>query len=490
MASLFASTFYVIPAKSQGRHDYAPGELVLKLKSGVQIDIKKRITGSTAVNALMDDLNVVEMKPLLNLPENESPTISGLDRYIMLTFNGNPDMLALAARFMQSPDVEFAVPNYLMSATVDPPNDDKYGNQWALNDTAKAKLNVPSAWNITTGNRIVVAVIDSGLDINHPDLSSKNTGTGRNIINNNNDVQDYHGHGTAVSGIIAAVTNNGEGIAGISWGALIMPVKCGNTPDCYSSYVWNGIYWALGHGAKIINLSLGGGTDPYWASMFQEAIDNAYNNRVVVVAAAGNEDEDLDATYYYPASLNHVITVGATNQDDIRCSGASSCQWLGASAHGDKLDVMAPGSSNIWTTDLEFESFIGYTPGDYVQVGGTSIAAPFVSGLVALMLSKNPNLSPDQVEDIIKRSADDLDAWGRDKFYGYGRINAYTAVRCANRDCPGDANKDFRVDGLDYSVWLIHYDQTIPGGPTVGDFDNNGKVDGIDYVIWLSHYDR
>jgi hypothetical protein len=99
-------------------------------------------------------------------------------------------------------------------------------------------------------------------------------------------------------------------------------------------------------------------------------------------------------------------------------------------------------------------------------------------------------LSPDQVEDIIKRSADDLDAWGRDKFYGYGRINAYTAVRCANRDCPGDANKDFRVDGLDYSVWLIHYDQTIPGGPTVGDFDNNGKVDGIDYVIWLSHYDR
>ncbi|MBK8027196.1 MAG: alpha/beta fold hydrolase [Chloroflexi bacterium] len=284
---------------------------------------------------------------------------------------------------------------------------------------------------------IVVAVLDSGHDILHPDLWAKNSGTGRNFVNNDELAQDDLGHGTAVAGIIGAVSNNGIGVAGLSWGAKIMPVKvCGATTGCPFDAILNGIVWAVNGNAKIINMSLGQSVSSSGAMMMQDIINYAHNAGVIVVAAAGNHNEYLDPSdseYYIPAELNHIVVVGATGRSDTRCvSTTSDCDWQSpsASARGPQLDIMAPGSADIWTTDIR--GVAGLAPGDYVaNFAGTSAAAPHVSGTIALMLSVNPSLNPDQVEIILKDTAIDLGAAGRDDLYGDGRIDVHAAVLAA-----------------------------------------------------------
>ena len=389
------------------------------------------------------------------------------------------------------------------------PDDEYYElGQWALNDSSIAKLNVPAAWNITTGIPIVVAVIDTGLDVDHPDFknldgSSKNTGTGHNFINDDNNIQDEDGHGTAVSGIIGAVTNNKQGIAGMSWGALIMPIKVAfadrSIKDCQpknEEMIFKAIKWAIANQARVINMSFICRTTAAGYIQWQAAIDEAYNNGIVLVAGAGNDNQDLDQwPPSVPAGLNHVIAVGATDRYDHRC-GLASCQYQ--SGYGSKLDVMAPGSPDTYTTDLVGWNGSNQSPsptGDYVfSFGGTSAATPFVAGLTALMLSVHPTMSPDSVEFVIQHTADDLGNPGKDNTFGYGRINAYKAVRraatCFQGAWPGDANEDCKVDGIDYVIWLNNYEKPNPSGPATGDFNNDGVVDGVDYVIWLNNYGK
>jgi len=293
------------------------------------------------------------------------------------------------------------------------------------------------AWDISRGDStIVIAVLDTGLDVTHPDVNGKNTYTGYDFINGDFGIQDDQGHGTNVAGIAAASTNNGLGVAGACWNCQIMPVKvCDADGNCLSSVVQNGIYWAVDHGANVINMSLAGATSGFGAILWQDAIDYAYNDGVVVAAAAGNNNEDLDVAYSsYPAQANHVIAVGATNEYDLRCDTSYfTCLWWWpnpGSGHGSSLDVMAPGVLSLWSTDLM--GSLGYSTGDYsTDFGGTSAATAFVSGLAGLILSVNPSLSPDQVENIIEQSAVDLGVAGRDNFFGYGRIDAYAAVSAA-----------------------------------------------------------
>ena len=205
--------------------------------------------------------------------------------------------------------------------------------------------------------------------------------------------------------------------------------------DSPYSIVIEGIHHAVEHGAKVINMSLGGPTTQLGALIWQDAIDYAHAQGVTMVAIAGNENNDLSTPYsFYPAQANYVIAVGATNASDQRCDeNYDTCVWSGGSGHGSDLDIMAPGD-NIRTTDLMGSN--GYASNDYTTVGGTSVSVPFVSGLAGLILSVNPNLSPDDVEQKIKEHAVDLGAPGRDDYYGWGRINAFASVNAAIGDSP------------------------------------------------------
>jgi len=346
---------------------------------------------------------------------------------------------------------DFALPDYLINLTerngnfsreyllTTTPNDPLYWLQWAFNDKELAKLYFPEAWDITKGSSdIVIAVLDTGFDVVHPDMAGKNTGNGYDFVDNDFGIQDSHGHGTLVSGIEAANSYNGIGVVGACWNCKILPIRVCNDNDqdpyqCSHSRVVAGIHWAVDHGAKIINMSLAGSTTFFGSIVWQDAIDYAYEKDVVLVAAAGNHSENLDIPYTsYPAQANHVIAVGAINKNNQRCdNSADSCNWGGENAgsgYGYRLDVMAPGSLDIVSTDISGTA--GFVSGDYyANMGGTSAATPFVSGLVGLMYSINPTLKPDKVIQILHDSSYNIGPIEHpDRYYGYGRINAYGAV--------------------------------------------------------------
>jgi len=286
------------------------------------------------------------------------------------------------------------------------PNDPEYNNQWAL-----PKISAPSAWDITTGiNDIKVAILDTGINGNHEDLQGKIT-EGYNVITDSvitaNDNSDDHGHGTMIAGVIGAIANNNKGIAGIDWNADIMPIKVLDQDGLgYSFDIATGIIYAADHGAKIINLSLGGRT---YSETLKNAIDYAHDQKgVLVIAASGNDNSSIS----YPAKFDHVLAVGATNQQDDR--------WY-KSNFGPELDVVAPGS-NILTSTKN---------GSYAYVTGTSLAAPNVAGLAALVWSSNTLYSNDQVESFVENNTDKVIGMNGSDFsdyYGYGRINAYKSL--------------------------------------------------------------
>lgn len=293
------------------------------------------------------------------------------------------------------------------------PNDTYYSQQWGL-----PKVNAPGAWRQSNGAGVTIAVIDTGVDLNHPDLAGKLV-AGWDFANNDSTPQDDHGHGTHVAGIAAAVTNNSRGVAGLGWDAKIMPVKVLDSQGSgYYSWIASGIYWAVNNGAKVINLSLGGQS---YASALQEATDYAYSQGALVVAASGNCGDPL--TYknngctvfnpvIYPGANPNVLGVGSTTSTDARSSFSSYGYWV---------DVAAPGS-NIYSTVWN---------DTYTSLSGTSMASPLVAGLASLVWARNPALSNVQVAGVIMSTAVDLGTPGRDDYFGYGRVNAEAAVSAA-----------------------------------------------------------
>lgn len=255
------------------------------------------------------------------------------------------------------------------------------------------------------GQGVTVAVLDTGVDRNHPDLKD-NIVDGWNFVDNNDDVTDKDGHGTHVAGIIAAVANNGIGIAGIAPKAKIMPIKVltrmGGTPVD----IQNGVQFAVQKGARIISMSLGGYSSSIFQTIMSTAITSAYFSGAVIIAAAGNENTDRDS---YPAAYKDVIAVSAIDQSNQKASFSN---------YGKYIALAAPGV-NILST---------YPGGTYRVLQGTSMATPIVSGVAALLLSKYPNLSPDGVKETLFREATDLGPPGWDPVYGHGLVNARAAV--------------------------------------------------------------
>jgi thermitase len=325
--------------------------------------------------------------------------------------------------------VEHARPDHVAHIAVTP-NDKYFNEQYALANTgqaipvpgsptgkASADISATSAWEETKGDEnIIIAVIDTGVDFDHPDLKNKIIPSGGwDFVNDDSDATDDNGHGTFVAGIAAAETNNSEGIAGVAWNCKLMPVKTmAADGDGFYSDVIAGIIWAYENGADVINLSLGG---DYPDPDLEQALLLAFQAGVVVVAASGNDD---GAGVLYPAKYDqYVLAVAATDYNDERPV------W---SNYGPEVDVAAPGDAIISTVPTWY-----FGPGSlaYGMGDGTSFSSPFVAGMAALIKSEKPWLTQVDIMKIIRYTADDVNAAeypGMDDFIGYGRINMATAL--------------------------------------------------------------
>jgi len=309
----------------------------------------------------------------------------------------------------QSGLVEYAEPDYIVRAAVTTPNDPKYldGTLWGLNNTGQnsgtvdADIDAPEAWDVmTSASNVVVAVLDTGVRYTHEDLAANmwvnpnDGGHGFNALNGTNDPSDDNGHGTQVSGILGGVGNNGIGVAGVAWRVQIMACKFldrsgyGTNSDAIAC-----IDYARTHGAQIINASWG---DYEYSMSLSNAVYSARNAGIIFVAAAGNNSTDIDTDPYYPASydLDNVISVAFSTRDDV----LGTISNYGAT----NVDLAAPGHE-IYSTSFQSDS--AYR-GPLFQ-SGTSLAAPYVTGTLALMLAKYPTETHQQ---IIARLLDATDA--------------------------------------------------------------------------------
>jgi thermitase len=289
------------------------------------------------------------------------------------------------------------------------PNDLYWNMQWG-----PQKIQADWAWNTTLGNSsVLVAIVDTGIDYNHPDLSRNYVPSGYNWVANNSDPKDDFGHGTHVAGIIAAVTNNSEGIAGLAQVRIMAEKSFDASGMGYDDWIAEGIIHAAQKGAKIISMSFGGSD----SQLIHDAIKAAYNNGSLFVAAAGNANTDVKM---YPAAYPEVVSVAATDSFDDKASFSNFGDWIELSAPG--VDVY----STLPTYEVTLNSY-GY-PMNYGSLSGTSMACPHVSGLAALVWSHYSTKTRDWLRLWLRYTADDIGALGFDVYYGYGRINARKAL--------------------------------------------------------------
>jgi len=360
------------------------------------------------------------VKPKAHMPEaalhallsshgaREHDTIPALDvRIVAVPAHAAEKVLRALQR---NKSVEYAEPDFVAHA-IATTNDPYFtqGYQWYL-----PKIEAPAAWDTTTGSsNVVVAVLDTGVLASHPDIKGKVL-AGYNFVSNNTNTTDDNGHGTAVAGFTAASTNNGVGMAAVSWATPVLPVKVlGADGSGTYSGIANGITWATDKGARIINLSLGGTSS---SKTLQDAVNYAWNRNVILVAAAGNNGND---TPVYPAACKNVVAVSATNSSDGRPS------W---SNYGSYVDVSAPGVSVLTL----------YGADGYAYWNGTSFSSPVTAGVVALMASANPSLSNAGIVDALLKNSDDIGAAGYDVYFGHGRVNARRAVAAVATTTPAD----------------------------------------------------
>ncbi len=374
-----------------------PGEILVKFDPGVSsLDIE-------SANRRLET-SVIEVIPKINLYRlrlAEGTTIAEATEY-----------------YEHTTGVAYAEPNHIVRALETVPDDPGLPEQWGLD-----RIQAPAAWDIVTGTSdILVAIIDTGIDYTHPDLDDGRYAGGYDFVNDDNDPMDDEGHGTHVAGIATANTDNGVGVAGLAWNSQFMGVKVLDAQGVGSDFdLAEGIRYAADHGAHVANMSLG---SPFTSRSVEEAMQYAHSKGVVMACAAGNSGS---SGVHYPAAHDpYCLAVAASDRNDERA---------GFSSYGPEVDVAAPGVDILSTTG-----------GSYQSWSGTSMATPHVAGLAALILSRDPGLSVDQVFAAIRDSADDVNAEthpGEDDYLGTGRINAYHALASLIKIAP--ANTTVRI---------------------------------------------
>ena len=398
-----AKTWYVdaLPIdttiNSEG-HEFVPGELIVKFKPSISVKPSVSTTGIAtigyrSIDTLNEEHDVTSLekvfKPAKKPVAKETPDFTNI--YILkLPIDAN--IPSIAEAYKKNPNVEYAEPNYIAHICVKP-NDLYYSQQWAHQN-----MQSEQAWDMERGNpNITIAIVDTGVDWNHPDLAANiwnNTDEipgngidddgngyvddvrGWDFVNSDSDPMDDNGHGTHCSGIAAAETDNGVGVAGVCWNCAIMPLKGLNVYGSgKSSDLAIGIQYVADNGADIISMSWGSYSS---SNLIKDVIGYAYVQGVVLVGAAGN---DNTISKFYPAGYDNVIAVSATDSNDDKASFSNYGSWI---------DVAAPGVS-IYSTMPTYQVYLNTEygiPQNYAYLGGTSMSCPFVAGLAGLILSK------------------------------------------------------------------------------------------------------
>ena len=412
------------------RVDYVDGQILIGLKQGVTVNIVRQVLVD-AQTTLVADFDILGIG--------------------MVEVKEGSDIFAKIRVLNSHPLIQFAEPNLIIKALATNPNDEFYrdGHQWALNNTGQsppsgrvdADIDAPEAWDVETGSpNVIIAVLDSGIPIqndvlSHPDLDDTNKFIlGPDYVNGDDIPNDDYGHGTHVTGIISAETNNSIGIAGVSWGCNILVIKIlddqGNGTDLgFEQGVVYAVDYGQEHGVRVVvNCSIRAESP---TDALKRAVEYAYFNNCVIVAGSGNDGKKNNVQY--PAAYPEVIAVGATDHNDKRAD---------YSDYGPELDVVAPGGhGGQWDEDDIYSTTPNYhvtlkdwsynASQSYGYMAGTSMATPHVSGLAALMLSDNPGLTNRQVRTYLWATADKVPGMNGlfwTEKYGYGRINAYRAL--------------------------------------------------------------
>jgi subtilisin family serine protease len=387
-------------------------------------------SGVSSFDETLKQLGAVTLEPVIEpVADGNNETLESLSQRVsteinqIYTVNYTADIPPeeAAAMMSQDPSVEYAEPNFIAGMAGQPvyvpapfvPNDPYYSYQWHFE-----QIQMPAAWDISTGQNVIVAVVDTGVDFSAPDLANTSRLPGYDFINNDGDPTDDQGHGTHVAGTIAQSTNNGVGVTGVAYNATLLPVKVlGNNGQGNYDTIIQGIIYAVDQGAKVINLSLAGRQG---SQALEDAMRYANERGVIVVAAAGNSNGPVE----FPAAYdNYVIAVGAVGFDKTRAPYSN---------FGPQIDLVAPGGNT--KVDLNQD---GYADGilqqtfkqpgkhTYLFFEGTSMASPHVAGLAALLLAESPNSSPAQIKDVMIKTARNV---GAPNEYGAGLIQAADAL--------------------------------------------------------------
>lgn len=448
---------------AQNKTKNVPTDLVVKLKDNYfnaqQLDLNRLKIGDAKLDQWLLNLDVVAIQPIGQ---------SQITKTFLIQFGTEKDISALVQQCKSIASVAYAEPNYIALGGGECeeenlsnfPNDTNFNKQWGLYNlgtqpgigtvVADADVDMELAWDIQTGDpNMIIAVPDTGLKMDHPDIASRiwvksteipsngidddsnglvDDSSGWDWVNNDNNPTDDYGHGSNVTGIIGCVANNNLLFTGVNWNCKIMPLKVLDTSNSgtYQAMA-NSIFYAVDNGAKIISMSIGGPTE---SSLLYDALNYANQNNVLFLACMMNFNND--APYFpaaYSAEFPNVIAVGATNPNDKR-SAPFFWSSTSGSNYGSHINVVAPGN---YTYGLNYLS----NTGSNSYWGGTSQATPLVAGIASLIWAQNPSLTPNQIRTIIELSAQDQvgdpveDTPGFDQYMGHGRVNAYAALQLA-----------------------------------------------------------
>lgn len=473
--------------------DFVPGELIVRFRPGAALRRGAAIMANGVQLGLVRDLGLENTQLLRAAVRDKQATLE-----LLKSFEGRDDVLYVQL-------------NYIRRA-FKTPNDEFYSLQWHY-----PAMKLPQAWDLETGtsNPVTVAVIDTGILSSHPDFQGKllpgydfisdpniaNDGNGRD--NNPEDPGDEPGsqgsyHGSHVAGTVAATTNEGKGVAGVSWGAKILPVRVLGVGGGTDADILDAILWSAGlsvsgvpanpNPAQVINMSLGGQAKCSDFPLWQDAINKANAKGSIIVVAAGNEN--MDASGFIPASCTGVITVGATETRGYRSPYSN---------YGSRIDVMAPGGDT--SVDRNGDGYADGvlspirrdSDGAYIWAfyQGTSMASPHVAGLVALMKSKKPSLTRSEALTILKQTARPLSATACQRpsasDCGAGLVDAAAALQALSG--PSGSLKGTQLFACYY---LAESDSCDPGKSQMLELTQDGSsapykfsgLSGGDYVIY------
>ncbi|MDY6934409.1 MAG: S8 family serine peptidase [Spirochaetota bacterium] len=487
--------------------EFVHGDMLIKFKDNIDFRAEKHMntvsTNKASINTLNANFGAVKIERVFNPAMNmyakrvnkrkyRRVKLQHLENVYKITFSTDVDILSIIDRYKRDANVEYAEPNYIYHTSI-VPNDPYYTLQWGL-----SQIQSEQGWDIEVGeSSVVIAVIDTGIDWNHPDMDANiwinsgedawadpndpNSGNGIDDDGNgfiddykgwdfvtvssdsifqgedpgpeDNNPMDFCGHGTHVSGIAGAVTDNETGIAGVSWHCRIMALRAGyknasGNGALRSSDIANAVYYAANMDANIVNMSFGS----YSPSNIQrDALDYAYSLGILLVASAGNNGIEVD---HYPSSFENVVSVAATDKNDQR-----ALWWEAYSSnYGIDIDFAAPGSG-VYSI---------YFDNTYASKSGTSMAAPFVSGLAGLILSNNPAFTNQDVREVLFSTTDPVHS---DVYIGSGRINAYEALKMT-------------------SIPLAVISYPLEGDVIHGNITINGSAGGENFQNYMIEYGR